>query len=82
LEKENAITVKDLAINGNDVMKQFNLKPGPIIGDILNYLLEEILDEPEKNNRDTLLTLGASFLQKLGGMEARKGRVSAETEKK
>ena len=40
IEKENAITVKDLAIDGNDVMKQFNLKPGPIVGAILNSLLQ------------------------------------------
>ena len=82
LEKENAITVKDLEINGNDVMKQFNLKPGPIIGAILNHLLEEILDDPEKNNHDTLLHLGAAFLEKQGSMEALEGEVSAGTERK
>ena len=64
IEKENAITVKDLAIDGNDVMEHFNLKPGPIIGTILNHLLEEILDNPEKNDRETLLQLGEDFLQK------------------
>ncbi len=82
LEKENAITVKDLAINGNDVMKQFNLKPGPIIGAILNHLLEEILDDPEKNNHDTLLHLVAAFLEKQGSMETLEGEVSAGTERK
>lgn len=82
LEKENAITVKDLAINGNDVMKQFNLNPGPIIGIILNHLLEEILDDPEKNNRDTLLHLGAAFLEKEGGVEPLEGEVSGGTERK
>jgi poly(A) polymerase/tRNA nucleotidyltransferase (CCA-adding enzyme) len=82
LEKENAITVKDLVINGNDVMKQFNLQSGPIIGTILNHLLEEILDDPEKNNRDSLLHLGAAFLEKQGGKEALEGEVSAGTEKK
>jgi poly(A) polymerase/tRNA nucleotidyltransferase (CCA-adding enzyme) len=82
LEKENAITVKDLAINGNDVMKQFNLKPGPIIGKILNHLLEEILDDPEKNNRDTLLQLGAAFLKNQGTMKTLEGEVSAGTERK
>ena len=66
IEKENAITVKDLAIDGNDVMEHFNLKPGPIIGAVLNHLLEEILDDPEKNNREMLLKLGDDFLRAQG----------------
>ena len=72
IEKENAITVKDLAIDGNDVMEHFNLKPGPIIGEILNHLLEEILDNPEKNNRRTLLKLGEEFMHKRGSVETTK----------
>jgi poly(A) polymerase/tRNA nucleotidyltransferase (CCA-adding enzyme) len=64
IEQENAITVKDLALNGHDVMGEFNLKPGPIIGKILNHLLEEILDDPSKNTRETLIRLASVFLQK------------------
>jgi poly(A) polymerase/tRNA nucleotidyltransferase (CCA-adding enzyme) len=64
IEQENAITVKDLALNGHDVMGEFNLKPGPIIGKILNHLLEEILDDPSKNTRETLIKLASIFLQK------------------
>jgi tRNA nucleotidyltransferase (CCA-adding enzyme) len=57
IEEENAITVKDLAVNGYDIMNELNLKPGPIVGRILNTLLEEILDDPTKNNRETLLEI-------------------------
>jgi poly(A) polymerase/tRNA nucleotidyltransferase (CCA-adding enzyme) len=64
IEQENAITVKDLALNGHDVMGEFNLGPGPIIGKILNHLLEEILDDPSKNTRETLIRLASIFLQK------------------
>ena len=45
----------DLAIDGNDLIKEFNLKPGPILGKILNQLLELILENPEKNNREDLI---------------------------
>ena len=55
IEEENAITVKDLKINGNDLMKEFNLKPGPIVGKILNYLLDLILDEPSLNDKEKLM---------------------------
>ncbi len=64
IEQENAITVKDLALNGNDVMREFSLKPGPIIGKVLNYLLEEILDDPSKNTHETLIVLASIFLEK------------------
>ena len=62
IEAENAITVKDLAVNGHDIMNEFNLKPGPIIGKILNALLEEILDNPDKNNRKALLAIANQVL--------------------
>ena len=80
IEKENAITVKDLAIDGNDVMEHFNLKPGPIIGAILNHLLEEILDNPEKNDRETLLQLGEDFLRKADNVKTLKGEISSGNE--
>jgi poly(A) polymerase/tRNA nucleotidyltransferase (CCA-adding enzyme) len=60
---ENAISLKDLKINGNDLMQEFSLKPGPVIGQILNYLLEIILDYPEKNQRSILLQEAQAFLE-------------------
>ncbi len=47
--------VNDLAIDGNDLMKEFNLKPGPQIGKILHTLFEEVLEKPELNTREILL---------------------------
>ena len=63
IKEENAITVKDLKINGNDLMKEFNLKPGPIIGKILNYLLDLILDEPNLNDKEKLIEKTRFFLE-------------------
>ncbi|WP_300368958.1 CCA tRNA nucleotidyltransferase [Brachyspira sp.] len=62
IEEENAITVKDLKIDGNDLINEFNLKPSPLIGKILNYLLDLILDEPDLNNREFLIEKTKSFL--------------------
>jgi len=76
LEAENAITVKDLAVNGHDVMNEFDLKPGPIIGKILQHLLEEILDDPDKNERDILLRIASDFLAKGGREKHRENKVS------
>ena len=50
-----ALTTRDLAINGNVLMKELGIPPGRIIGVILETLLEEVLADPAKNERDTLL---------------------------
>ena len=47
-------SLKMLKINGNDVMEILKIQPGPKIGFLLNILLEEILDEPEKNKKEYL----------------------------
>lgn len=48
------ISVKMLKIDGNDVMRILSIAPGPKIGIILNALLSEVLDNPEKNNKEYL----------------------------
>lgn len=50
-----AISVKMLKINGNDLMKDLKVKPGPIIGAVLDVLLAEVIEEAAKNKRDYLL---------------------------
>lgn len=47
--------VTDLAVDGHDLMKALNLQPGPILGKILNELLEKVLDQPELNTKEELL---------------------------
>jgi len=63
LEEENAITVKDLSVNGYDIMQEFGLESGPVIGEVLHHLLETILDDPSKNDSETLLRIARGFLQ-------------------
>jgi tRNA nucleotidyltransferase (CCA-adding enzyme) len=50
-----ALTAKDLKINGHDLMKELGLKPGRILGEILEQLLEIVIDAPEYNEREGLL---------------------------
>jgi poly(A) polymerase/tRNA nucleotidyltransferase (CCA-adding enzyme) len=58
IEEANAITVRDLAINGHDIMSEFKVQPGPVIGRLLNELLEIVLDHPDLNTRDFLIEKG------------------------
>jgi tRNA nucleotidyltransferase (CCA-adding enzyme) len=55
LEAGTALSTRDLAINGNDLMKVLGIKPGRILGQILAELLEEVTNDPDLNNRDALL---------------------------
>jgi hypothetical protein len=48
------ISVKQLAINGADIMKLTESTPGPHIGFILEILLSEILENPKFNDRGHL----------------------------
>jgi hypothetical protein len=49
------ISVKMLKVNGEDVMKELNILGSPKIGLILNSLLAEVLDDPNKNTREHLV---------------------------
>ena len=49
------LSVKMLKINGNDLMKELKLKAGPMLGAILDVLLSEVIENPEKNTKSALL---------------------------
>lgn len=66
---QDPIDVSRLKINGNEIMSILNIKPGVIIGKILNILLAEILDNPAGNNKKNLINrvknLGSLPVQEL-----------------
>ncbi len=48
-------SIKDLKVNGKDIMDTLGIPPGPRVGEILQKLFEEVLEDAEKNNREYLL---------------------------
>ena len=54
LEREECYSLKDLAVNGSDLIRE-GFRPGPGIGEVLQSLLETVIEAPEKNTKDTLL---------------------------
>ena len=56
--------VTDLAINGHDLMTEFKLKPGAWLGEVLNKLLEQVLDNPEINTKEKLIELAKKSIKK------------------
>lgn len=78
LEKVSAdpISLKQLKINGKDLMQKLEIKPGRIIGQILEILLSEVLKDPSLNKKGALLNIAKKLLkeeqQKSGSLQARK----------
>ena len=59
---QDPISVKMLKVNGYDVMRILNIPPGPKVGQILDVLLSQVLNDPEKNKKEYL----EREIQKLG----------------
>ena len=47
--------IKDLKINGNDVMKVLKIKPGPKVGEVLKKIFDKVVEKKLKNEREILL---------------------------
>lgn len=65
LSNNEPLKIKDLNISGETLIKSFNLKPGKLIGDILNFLLDKVLENPDLNTRESLLKLSNDFISNL-----------------
>ena len=63
MERREAVTVRDLAVNGSDLMTHLKLAPGPVVGILLRQLLEAVLEDPALNERDRLLNIAANFFR-------------------
>jgi putative nucleotidyltransferase with HDIG domain len=61
LEAEVAIDRGDLAVNGDDLIAELGLTPGPRIGRVLDELLDRVINDPALNDRATLLLLARSL---------------------
>ena len=64
LAKDRALSIKDLALNGED-LAQLGIPRGPLMGRILKELLEAVLDDPEQNTKETLSSIAIKLYEKL-----------------
>lgn len=70
LSAGDALTVRDLKVDGRILMQELGLKPGPNLGKVLAFLLEQVLEEPSRNDREALLDLAREWLAEPGGEQA------------
>ncbi len=57
-----ALTTRDLAVDGRVLMQELGIQPGPDLGRILRALLDEVVEDPSKNQRDALLERARELL--------------------
>ncbi|MBK5201949.1 MAG: polynucleotide adenylyltransferase, partial [Spirochaetaceae bacterium] len=60
LADQDCLSVKDLMINGKDLM-DMGIPRGPLFSRILNYLLESVLDDPSQNNKLQLKQIAMAY---------------------
>lgn len=79
------ISAKMLKTNGNEIMRQLGIEPGPKIGQIIDVLLGYVLEDPKKNKKEWLkkeiVTLGELNATQLTSLaeKARKEIATLET---
>ena len=62
MERGFPCTVRDLAVDGHDLMEHLGLQPGSELGRLLRTLLDEVVADPSRNHREQLLARAAELL--------------------
>lgn len=55
IEAGSPLSLRELAVDGDDLVKNLGLKPGPIVGELLERLLGSVIADPSRNTRERLL---------------------------
>jgi tRNA nucleotidyltransferase (CCA-adding enzyme) len=57
IERSTAFSPHDLEVDGNDVMRELGIGPGPEVGRVIAAVFERVLDDPDLNTRDRLIAV-------------------------
>jgi len=57
-----ALSTRDLEVNGHDLMRELGVKPGRIIGELLETLLDAVTSDPALNQRERLIEKARELL--------------------
>jgi hypothetical protein len=49
-KQEGQFTMKQMAVSGNDIMKQFKLKAWPRVGELLEIAMDRVIDDIKDRN--------------------------------
>ena len=62
VQEQQCFTLKDLAVGGHDIMS-LGIEAGPMVGKVLNHLLNKVLDEEIENEHDVLMEEASVYLK-------------------
>ncbi len=62
LAEGTALSTRDLKVNGHDLIRELGIRPGPVIGQILDALLEAVTSDPSTNEREALLAKAREYV--------------------
>ena len=65
MEKGAVFSLKDLRIDGHMIMNELGISEGPKVGRILKALYEKVLEDPELNRTDTLISIAREIKDSL-----------------
>lgn len=65
ISSDDALSIKDLAIGGNDLLA-LGIPKGKRIGQTLQYLLETVLDDPAQNTKEQLFRIALAYQELCG----------------
>jgi hypothetical protein len=61
LEAAAPLSLPELAVDGDDLLAEFNRRPGPWVGETLDRLLDHVIADPARNTRAALLEAARSM---------------------
>ena len=67
LDADVVLDLAGLAVDGDDLIRELGLAPGPLVGRLLDALLERVMNEPELNRPASLLALARELAPTMAG---------------
>jgi tRNA nucleotidyltransferase (CCA-adding enzyme) len=60
------LSLRDLAVNGDDLIGELGVRPGPLVGELLDRLLGWVITNPSRNRRELLLGRARRYVEEDG----------------
>ena len=73
LSRKPPFSRSDLVLDGQDLIRMFGIEPGPLVGEILDQLMEAVLDNPEKNTVQDLQAIARKVYQERSNIRSNEG---------
>lgn len=63
MQAGDCLSIKELAVTGRDLINELGMKPGRELGEVLEGLFEEVLNDRNLNKREILLVHAAEYIK-------------------